>query len=226
MVPEVQPQRLPPPSHHPEPEELLAYVSGAAEEWLATLVACHLTLCPECREEVAMLDAVGGALLSEVGRDAEAPLVSVPVLRPPRPFGRPLRSDVPHEIARVVPRPLHHYLADDRPRFRFLAPGLSHVPLRLVGGDRPLQLVRFKPGFVVPEHGHGGLEWLLVLSGAIEDRATGQRYGRGDISRRDTQDVHSQAVTRDEPCVAVFANIRPPIPHTLVGKVLARIVGL
>lgn len=212
------------PSYHPEPEELLAYVSGAAEQWLATLIACHLTLCPACRDEVAMLDALGGALLEDTEDrvQVQAPRQH---MRSAPPAALPTR-EISNALARHVPRPLHPYMLEPQPRFRFLAPGLAHVPLTLMGGSRPLQLVRFKPGFVVPEHGHSGLEWLLILSGELYDRTTGQRYTRGDVSRREAADVHSQQIGRTEPCVAVFANLQPLIPHTLLGKVLSRIVGL
>lgn len=214
------------PSHHPDGDELLAYVTGTCETWLSTLIACHLTLCPRCRDEVALLESLGGALFDDWLEDEadEALECADHVQLPPR---KPLQAvAAPAEVASVVPRPLLSFLADSEPRFRFLAPGLSHMPLNLMGGDRPLRLVRFNPGFVVPEHSHAGLEWLLILTGEVHDRATGDRFRRGDISRRDVDDVHAQVIGKDEPCIAVFANIGPPIPRTLLGKVLARIVGL
>lgn len=216
------------PNHHPTSDELLAYVVGDSELWLSVLIATHLTLCPQCREQVDELEAIGALLLERMPHDGLA--VDEPMRSPgsgPGPARPPaIVRSVPAEIAGQVPRPLHPFLLDKTPRFRFLAPGLQHIPLGLSSGERPLRLVRFKPGFVVPEHAHGGLEWLLILRGELTDGRTGERYGRGDVSRRDAGDVHTQRIGEAEPCVAVFAHEGPPIPTTLMGKVLSRIVGL
>ncbi|MDD9940508.1 MAG: cupin domain-containing protein [Myxococcales bacterium] len=219
------------PSHHPEPDELLAYAAGTTEPWLSTLMACHLTLCPHCRQELVMLEELAGVMIEDFGQELEAdtagtPLLPKPVLSPTAERVIPPRPVVPGEIASQVPRPLHGFFAEPVPRFRFLAPGVSHIPLTLDGGGRPVRLVRFRPGFVVPEHAHAGLEWLLILSGHLLDATTGQRFARGDVSERDTEDVHTQLIGKDEPCVAVFAHLGPPIPRTLMGRILSKIVGL
>jgi len=211
------------PSHHPEHDELLSYVTGTSDGWLSTLIACHLTLCPRCREQVELLDALGGALLDDAAGmdfDAKPRLAPYPALgSPPQP-----RPRVPDDIARVVPRPLHGLFADDEPRFRFLLPGVKELRLRSDPREPRMQVVRFKPGFVVPQHGHSGLEWLLILSGELLDKTTGERFARGDVSRRHDDDVHVQVIGDREPCVAAFANVGPIIPHTFMGKLLAKFV--
>lgn len=224
-------QRMP--EHHAPPEDLLAYATGTADPWLETLVACHLTLCPQCRQEVDTLDALGGILMSEAAAGAgEAALASGgpgPLSTPPVPASVPrVRRDLvlPRDLQSVVPRPLHPHLRDRHPRFRFSVPGVKQIALTLTGGGRPVQLVRFAPGYAVPEHGHAGLEWLMVLSGHLRDGATGEVFHRGDVSLRDTEHVHTQHIGEEEPCIAVFATLGPPLPRTFLGKLLARAVGL
>lgn len=216
------------PEHHPQQEELLEYATGAADEWLAVMVACHLTFCPRCRDEVALLDALGGALL---GDSDGAPVVdgaleaSLSKLDAPGSAPSPAPARVEPALA-AVPRPLHPYLADPAPRFRWLAPGITHLPLELEAGARPVRLLRFRQGYTIPAHGHSGLEWLMVLDGELDDDSDGQRYGRGDVCRNEPGKVHVQRVTSDEPCLALVANLGPLIPQSWLGRLLARVVRI
>ena len=174
-------------------------------------------------------------MFDELGEELEAPSTtmgpidvgSLPASPTPPRAPEVAKLAVPDEIARQVPRPLHGFFADPNPRFRFLAPGLKHIPLTLEGDGQPVRLVHFKPGFVIPEHSHGDLEWMLILRGEVTCTATGERYARGDVSRRGAEDIHSMVIGKDEPCVAAFAYIGgPATPRTLVGRVLAKIVGI
>lgn len=201
------------PSHHPELDELMAYSSGVAPEWLSVFVACHLTYCQECREDVSTFDDVGGALLESL--PAEGPAVALPrgLELPPRsePLVKPV-ADVPG-----LPRPLLPYLASG-PSFRFLTPGVQHIPLTLSVNDVPARLVRFKPGFEVPEHSHAGLEMILVLDGEFEDTSTAERYKTGDVSRREGTADHKTRVTSADPCTALMIGTARSEPKTFWGR--------
>ena len=116
------------PTHHPDPDDLASYASGVAPEWMSVVVACHLTYCAECRDEVALLDDLGGALLDTLADPAGAALMAAP----------PLRAEAPKKaeyldspVARTIPRPLHRYFKEPVPTWRFLAPGVKHVPVSL-----------------------------------------------------------------------------------------------
>ena len=51
------------------PNRLIAdYSAGALPPGMSLLVASHLTYCPACRDKVARLEALGGALLAEANR--------------------------------------------------------------------------------------------------------------------------------------------------------------
>lgn len=213
--------------HHPTQDELLSYVVGNCDTWLAALLACHLTLCPNCRREVQLLEDLGGALFDlwadELGATVAAPSRPPPP-RPPAPPS-PAINHLPDEITHAVPRPLHSFIRDPRARFRFLLPGLGHIPLNLSAGGRPVRLFRFEPGFTIEEHGHLGLEWAIVLSGALEEATTGEIFSKGHISRRHPSDVHSLVTSGDEPCVAAIATLGALRPHTLRGKMAAIVIG-
>jgi len=195
----------------------LAYASGAAPEWLALMVSCHLTLCPSCRDEASWLDDLGAALMPQasVETDGRAPQ-AVPALEDllakhgsrvsaPSP---PERFET--ELMRSVPRPLHAHFVDREPRMRRLVPGIRHAPLSVEGAA--VRLLEFRKGFVIPEHAHSGLEWVLVLDGDVGCSLTGQRYRRGDVLRSETDSVHRLDVATDEPCIALIANLAPVVP--------------
>ncbi len=211
------------PAHHPEGDDLVAYASGASSEWVSLVVACHLTYCAECRSEVALLDQLGGALLDGINPEEGSgpPRETAPAGREP---ARPRRSSSP--IAARLPRPLHDYFRDPSPRWRFLAPGLQHVPLTLTVGSVPARLLQFKPAFVVPEHAHTGLEMLLVLDGELQDSVTREVFRTGDLSRREEGTTHSQRISSNEPCICLVVNETPVDPTSMWGKVLKALTGL
>jgi len=212
------------PTHHPDPDDLLAYASGTSPEWLALVVACHLTFCPECRDEVALLDDLGGVLLGEL---APSPGSSALSQLPPSPRA-PERAAVQKRLApdvAALPRPLHDYLAGDAPRFRFLAPGVQHVPLTFSVGGIPGRVVRFAPGFTVPDHAHTGTERVLVLDGELEDSVTRERFVNGDLSQREGGTRHAQRILADG-CVALVVTDGPIVPSSFWGKVLKALTGV
>jgi putative transcriptional regulator len=190
------------------------------------LVACHLTLCPRCREQSSWLDDLGGVLLDRVGDVRELNRPSPPSPTAPRVSHavHPRPPAARNRLLPTLPRPVHPHLVDAQPRWRWLAPGIQHMPLKADGAA--VRLLRFRKGFVIPEHAHAGLEWMLVLDGEVDDSRTGRRYGRGDVCRSETDSAHSQAITKDGACVALVANVAPVVPRSLLGRALASIVRL
>src|ERR1043165_8084271 len=62
----------PPAIHHPPADELLlSLAAGTLPTGIRLVTEIHLELCAACRERVAMLRAVGGALIEE---EAAAPM--------------------------------------------------------------------------------------------------------------------------------------------------------
>jgi putative transcriptional regulator len=145
----------------------------------------------------------------ELPKGLELPDTTEPWVKPP---SQRLVADVPG-----LPRPILPYLANT-PNFRFLAPGVQHVPLTLSVNDVPARLVRFKPEFEVPEHSHAGLETILVLDGEFEDLTTAERYRTGDISRRDGTAAHKTRITSADPCTALMIGTALSEPKTFWGR--------
>lgn len=218
------------PIHHPEPEELLAYASGSCPEGVSLVVACHLTYCPACRSELELMEELGGTLLETAPSSALHPALfetlesaarAAPPAAAPVVVARPAAADVP-----ALPRPLQPYFQDDTLRWRFLVPGVRHIPLALSVGGIPARIVKFKPGYLVPDHTHEGLEMVLVFSGALSDSKTGDVFRAGDLSRREEGTEHAQQITHDEPCVCLVVSSGPIRPQSFMGRVLKKMAGV
>jgi putative transcriptional regulator len=215
------------PTHHPDPDDLAAYSSGAAPEWLSLVVACHLTYCAECRDEVKLLDELGGALLDSLDDGVRDDRLIVPATPARQADVPPVRTFDDSPLARSIPRPLHAYFKEPVPAWRFMAPGVKHVPISLTVRDMPARLFQFKPGLVIPDHRHTGTELVLVLDGILEDTATRDVFHTGDLSRRDDESGrHGNIVTSPDPCICLVVTDGPVDPSTMWGKLLKALTGL
>jgi putative transcriptional regulator len=214
------------PTHHPDPDDMLVYASGTAPEWMSVVIACHLTYCAECRDEMATLDALGGVLLETLEDESKIPLraPSTPTASAPAAPAPRVYADSP--LARSIPRPLHAYFKE-APAWRFLAPGLKHIPLSLTAGELPARLIQFKPGLVIPDHRHSGTEMVLVLDGILSDTVSKEAFHSGDLSRRDESSVrHGNIVTSRDPCICLVVTDGPVDPATMWGRLLKALTGL
>jgi putative transcriptional regulator len=201
-------------NRHPDDSTLLSYAAGSLPAALAVVVAAHMGLCPRCRDEVAMLELMGGALLAD--------LPGVAMLRPepgmpevesgppvtPAPMGSP---EVPAPLARLLGNDL------DAVRLRWISPGswLRRVP---IAGGGQLHVFKCSPDVALPEHGHKGSELTMVLRGTLAD-ATGS-CGAGDVCDLDDDIMHTP-VAGAEGCICVVAHDRPVRWRSLVVR-LAR----
>lgn len=214
------------PKHHLPDEMLAAYAAGVCAEHESLFVASHLTLCAHCRASLAAFDAIGGDTLDDVvpvdiALQPEAVLAAArnsagaeTIEGDATPSGQSCIADLDRA---GLPRVLAPYLSEGV-RWRFLAPGVQQVALTLRVDGNPVRLVKFRPGYRVPRHTHVGAELTLVVSGAFED--DDGRYDRGDVEVRDDTHQHELRITREAPCVCLFVSDAPPVPMTLLGRLL------
>ena len=202
------------PTHHVSDDLLLAYAAGTATEAESLLVASHLTLCPQCRNRVAELEAIGGSLLESAAPDpVDSSMLSAimaridnedavdrpgiaPVVTRPREsrFGS---SDI------LLPRPLLSYLQtglDDVP-WCSVKRGIDQFPLAVGGSEARAKLIRIRAGVGVPAHTHGGTELTLVLSGGFQDERG--HFLRGDVAVADEEIEHRPVADDDGDCLCL-----------------------
>jgi putative transcriptional regulator len=189
-------------THHPDDSTLLSYAAGSLPGALVVVVAAHVAVCLRCRDEVAVMELMGGAMLA----DLPGVVLRRPLPKRPEAARRPPAAPVPTGSAEV-PAPLARLVGIDLDalRWRWIARGLwvRGVP---IAGDGRLHLFRGAPGAGVATHGHYGSELTMVLRGTIADQ-TG-RYGPGDVCDLDDEIEHEPVAGADG-CICVVAQEHP-----------------
>jgi putative transcriptional regulator len=203
-------------THHPGLEALADYAAGATAEAESLIIATHLALCPECREQVAHFEAVGGALVediqpqalsdSAIDRMLDAIVLEQPLKTEPASLRRAVNGGVPEPLRSYLPADLA-----DLP-WNHVMRGLDEIELQ-TGGRERVRLLRIKAGATMPRHTHGGVERTLVLSGGFTDQ--GRHYGRGDLAVADGTVDHTPVADEGEDCVCLTVT---SAPLKLTGK--------
>jgi len=209
------------PKFHLPEQALVEHAAGIGSDAAGLAADCHLLFCGRCRGEVAtsreglslMVDGLPGASVDPAAR--QRLLAALDDRGPPAP------PVVPADLT-WLPPPLHPLLARSS-RWHMLVPGARAIDLP-VGGDATARIIRFRPGFVIPLHDHGGPEYTVIFSGRLQD--TGEIAGPGDVVYRDAGIKHIQTITDDEECVALVVNERPLVPLTLMGRALRFFAGI
>jgi putative transcriptional regulator len=187
-------------TRHPDDSTLLSYAAGSLPGALAVVVAAHVTVCRRCRDAVATMELIGGAMLSGLpGTTLQRPAPERPELKRRRPPAPAPAGEVPAPLAQLIGTDL------GAQRWRWIARGLW-VRRVQVAGDGRLYLFKGAPGASVPTHGHYGSELTMVLRGTIADHSG--RYGAGDVCDLDDE-VEHKPVAGAAGCICVVAQERP-----------------
>ena len=221
--------------HHPDDASIMAYAAGTLDEAFAVLVSCHLEKCAHCRETLKTAELVGGAMLENsedaivsdgsFGRLLEKINVSEANIRQPMPI--PIRQNPQRSEWRSMPHALDHYVDSpiDEIRWKRVGPGVWQRPIALSASAKSsLRLLRIAPGKSVPEHGHGGQEMTLILSGAYEDEIG--HFGPSDVADLDDHVEHQPHVVSGEDCICLAATEAPTRFKGLASRLLQPIIGI
>jgi putative transcriptional regulator len=123
-------------------------------------------------------------------------------------------------------------------RFPKLTRAPSEVPSpleKLLGGQKLADLkwktkapgwamVRVSAGVAMPEHGHGGVEMTLILSGAYNDRLG--RFAQGDVADLDIDIEHQPIVEGDAPCICLVATEAPTRFKSWAVRLIQPFIGI
>jgi putative transcriptional regulator len=222
--------------HHPPSDLLWAYAGGAVSAAESVLLACHLTVCPACRAEVATAEGAVGALVESTVDERVGHLPALDALPAVDAILARLGESGAAGSAPVgegLPRPfLRRWGPLEGLRWRALGPVARDVRvarLETRAGQERAFVVDFPPGFVVPPHAHDGVERALVLSGAFTVGAGGVgggAYHPGDVSW--TAEPHGAVTIHPEArCCTLFVNDGPmwtgrPIADRVLDWMLLR----
>jgi putative transcriptional regulator len=202
----------------------VAYAAGTAPQALAVLVACHLTWCPRCRNEVAVLDTLG-AQLAPPADELEVPSIEALWARLDEPEVPPMPTIPPAGPDEVLPAPLRAAVGGGVASlpWRTLPLGVAHAELPLEGAHA--FLADFPPGLQIPEHHHVGVERAMPLVGGFT--TGGESFGPGDLSLG-TEDQHAHQVRIDDDgrCLCLFVNDGDLVPNNPALRVVGWLLGL
>jgi putative transcriptional regulator len=113
----------------------------------------------------------------------------------------------------------------DSIKWKSKAPGLAIYDLPVSPASRgKLFLMRIAAGKAMPEHGHGGEELTLILSGAYNDSLG--RFAAGDIADLDQDFEHQPVVEADEACICLVATEAPTRFKSWPARLLQPLIGI
>jgi putative transcriptional regulator len=205
--------------HHLTDSLLMAYSAGALPEAFNLIVAAHISLCDECRAQLASFDSVGGALLEEsdaaiMAEDSFAEtmrLITSGAMAPLPERARPAGHA-------VLPAPVRDYVGGDldKVKWQSIGMGVKQSILR-TSKDASIRLLYIPAGTAVPDHGHRGMELTLVLQGAFVDET--DRFGPGDIEIADEELTHTPIADIGEDCICLAATDAPLRFNKLIPRI-------
>lgn len=195
--------------HHINDDLLLAYAAGTLSEGWSLAIACHLTMCPECRRSLDVAEAAAGTLMEELPivegpadswEQMKARLTAEPALPPAVPVLRAPRA--------VLPEPLRNYLGGDVDTLKWRNMGTAkQILIRTGDSGTQARLLRIPAGKPVPEHSHGGRELTVVLTGSFHDEI--DTFGPGDIEDADGSLTHQPIAGPEEDCICLAITDAP-----------------
>ena len=211
-------------AHKLQDEWLLSYAAGALSPARSLMVASHVSFHDDLQETVADAETIGGALLSSMDTsDVDERILDELLMKledVPVPETKKTRSGL------RVPEPLVEFLDTDIDslNWRFAGRGLQQARLWDGPKSERLWLLRARGGVVVPEHGHTGEEWTLVLKGAYNTYSG--RYGVGSIDLADEEVTHQPLIEADEECICLVMTEGPVRLSSLTGRLVQPFVGI
>lgn len=214
-------------THHLDHATVLAYAAGTLGEAISVVAASHIAWCPSCRAAVRQAEELGGEMLLDIGessvsahcKDSTMRLLDRATLHR-FPAATPVRSEVPQPLARL----LGGVALADLP-WKRKAPGIAMHDVRLSSAQNgKLVLMRIAPGKAMPEHGHGGEELTLVLSGAYHDKIG--RFGPGDVADLDEDIEHRPVIEAGEECYCIVATEAPTRFKSISARLMQPFIGI
>jgi putative transcriptional regulator len=214
-------------THHIDDEMLLHYSAGTLSEGWSIGVATHLSMCPVCRNRLAMFDSIGGYLLeceSVPARDDGWESMKSRIQAGEIDRVVPLRRSRPEADA-LLPHPLYAYVRQAGGlRWRGLGVGASQMIIPTGDPTTTVRLLKVPAGQPVPEHSHGGSEFTLVLDGAFTDEVS--TFRRGDVEMADGSLMHTPRAHPDKDCICLAVTDAPLKFRSRLMRLLQPLVGI
>lgn len=221
--------------HHLNDDTLAAYANGTLVNTLSVVVAAHLSICPECRDHLDLVYAMGATDLDHMEPlpVSEDELAFCDEIMLTAQDEKPKTQFIPtakhHHPLKTLPHPISEIISchlSEIP-WKKLVPGISHYPLQGYENDDgkgALRLLKISPGTVMSEHSHTGQELTMILSGSYIDEVG--RFAEGDIADLDDSLYHQPVADTDQDCICLIATDAPVRFKGLFSRLLQPLIGI
>ncbi|WP_188262524.1 ChrR family anti-sigma-E factor [Azospirillum tabaci] len=210
------------PAHHPAPELLLDYAAGSLREVQSLLVAAHLAYCPDCRAQVAELEACGGVLLADLPPEPVSDTLFGTLMTRLGETAAPSSPVAAPAGRSVFPGPLRRAIGAEPEALEWVrvVPGVHLSAWAVSAGTASACLLRMASGARVPAHRHTDSEMLLVMKGGFSDEFGAYRVG--DVASYETHTPHHAVADADGECLCLLVQDRPLVFTGPLGWLLNR----
>lgn len=185
-------------------EWLAAYIGDSLSEGKELAIACQASINEKAAREIGSLYETAGAILE-----------TAPVAELTEEFGSRLldRLDQAPETLPTaqpaessenwLPAPLRDWLTarEIEVDWKFAGKGVEQALLAKGENGELVYLLRAAPGTIMPEHGHRGEEWTLILNGSYT--VDGTFYGAGDLHQENEKTIHQPVISDGEECICL-----------------------
>lgn len=212
-------------THHLPPAMLVQYAAGRLSQPFSVLAAAHVSLCDDCRAQLAAHEVAAGLLLEEaVPAAVSEDLLHRLLARLEEPAAS---QEHPEEDGArpwgIYPGPVMMVLKGRSPRWRHLGGGIRQALLHH-GPGGSLRLLSVPAGRPVPRHTHRGIECTLVLQGAFHDEIG--HFSVGDVQVADARLEHTPTADPGEACICLAATDAPLRFAGIVPRLLQPLVQI
>ena len=210
-------------------DNITEYAAGTLSPAKHIMVACQSEIAETVAERVAFQEEIAASLIEETQAQSLSPLFMGNVLASLPPQESANENDMDDRIEGLAPKSLRHVLGHGLKdlKWKSLVPGVAvHDILgnrNTKNGDR-LYLLKAKGGMKMPEHGHDGEEWTLVLTGSYT--VGERRFTRGDLHIEDETETHSPHIDEGEDCICLVMTQGLLKMQGWLPKLLQPIVGI
>jgi putative transcriptional regulator len=203
------------------------YALGTLSPAKHVMLACQSEISEDVAERVAFQEEIAASLIENGDGQALSPLFMGNALAAlPQQEGA---SSSANEQDGLAPKSLRHMLGHGLKdmKWKSLVPGVAvHDILgnrKTVNGDR-LYLLKAKGGMKMPDHGHNGEEWTLILTGSY---CVGEkRFTRGDMHIEGEDEIHAPHIDEGEDCICLVMTQGPLKMQGWLPKVVQKVVGI
>lgn len=195
-------------TQHPEEALLKAYSAGEIDESLAFIIATHLEMCSECREQcseyeeeaaeqmmstsVRQLTASDTAMMEQIMSQAQTPATTKQKVSSIQTSVNGKIFTLPNTLSAIEP---------NIGRWDRVIGNLWRASID-VGSDCKMNLIYMENGGGIAEHTHRGFEATLVLDGEFSDESG--KFTDGDFILKDGKCIHKPYTDSHCLCLAVM----------------------